>query len=77
VAEPAARPVKAPTPAALALAAAYRAFDPRLTDAELRTIARGIDDNRAAGAALNPKRKPLRNSDEPIARFAAAESGRG
>jgi len=79
-ADAAAPPVKrrkGPTAAALALAATYRGFDPRLTDADVQTIAHAIDDNRAASSALNPKTKPLRNSDEMVARFAAAESIRG
>lgn len=61
-----------PSPAALAAATAFRAFDPKLSDEEIVTIAKGIDDNRM-GAALNPKKKRLRNSDEPVTRFAAAE----
>jgi hypothetical protein len=63
----------APSAAALALAARARGYDPQLTDVQIEAIARGIDANRAAGSALNPKRKPLRNGDEPVTRFAAAE----
>jgi hypothetical protein len=68
---------KEPSAAAFALAATYRAFDPKLTDADLHTIARNIDDNRAAGTVLNPKINPLKNSDEMVARFAAGESVSG
>ncbi|GAC1534584.1 MAG: hypothetical protein NVS2B17_03820 [Candidatus Velthaea sp.] len=63
---------KPPSAAALAIAATFRSFDPALTDDELRTIAKNIDDNRAAGTELNPRKKPLKNSDEPVTRFAAA-----
>jgi hypothetical protein len=70
-----ARPTPAPSAAALAIAATFRAFDPHLTEDELRKIARNIDDNRT-GAALDPKKKPLRNSDEPVVRF-SAQNARG
>ncbi|MFN2459253.1 MAG: hypothetical protein ABR591_00970 [Candidatus Velthaea sp.] len=63
---------KEPSAAALAAAAAFRTFDPHLSDDTIKTIARGIDDNRSAGAQLNPKKRRLKNSDEPVARFAAA-----
>jgi len=43
-----------------------RAFDERLSDDQLDAIARGIDGQRALGAQLAPKRKPLRNADEPL-----------
>jgi hypothetical protein len=66
-------PPHAPSAVALAAAATYRRFDPSLTDSEIATIAAGIDDNVKAGAVLNPARKPLRNSDEPVTRFAADE----
>ena len=46
-----------------------RAFDPALTDDEVTTIARGIDADRATAAQLNPKKKRLRNGDEPAVRF--------
>jgi len=64
---------KPPSAAALAVAATFRAFDAKLTDEQLTKIARTIDDNRAAGAELSPRKKRLRNSDEPVTRFAAAE----
>lgn len=75
---PAAAPVSSPQPeapsaAALAMAATFRAFDSELSDDELRRIAARIDENRM-GAALNPKTRPLRNADEPVGRFAVAES---
>ncbi|MGD0052228.1 MAG: hypothetical protein ABSD03_10500 [Vulcanimicrobiaceae bacterium] len=69
---PAAGSAKPPSAAALAAAAAMRRFDPALSDAEVETIARGIDDN-AVGAVLNPHRgRGLRNGDEPVTRFAVA-----
>ena len=74
-ARPAPRATPAPSAAALAIAATFRAFDPHLTEDELRKIARNIDDNRT-GAALDPKKKPLRNSDEPVVRF-SAQNARG
>ena len=60
---------KPPSALALATAATFRAFDPKLSDEQLETIAKSIDDNRAAGGQLNPKRKRLRNSDEPVTHF--------
>jgi hypothetical protein len=72
---PTPRASPAPSAAALAIAATFRAFDPHLTEDELRKIARTIDDNRT-GAVLDPKKKPLRNSDEPVVRF-SAQNARG
>jgi hypothetical protein len=47
-----------------------RRFDPALSDGDLETIARAIDDNRAGAARLNPHRATaLRNGDEPVTRF--------
>ena len=48
-----------------------RRFDPKLSDAEVATIAAAIDDNAGAGAALNPKKHRLKNSDEPALVFTA------
>jgi hypothetical protein len=59
---------KAPSAAALAVALTMRRFDPALSDAQIARIARDIDDGRAGGA-LNPKKKPLLNSDEPVTLF--------
>jgi len=64
-----ARPAKRPSAAALAMAATFLRFDPELDDAEVQTIARGIDDSVKAGAVLNPKKKPLQNGDEPVTIF--------
>jgi len=55
-----------PSGVARAIAAGMRAFDERLSDDQLDAIARGIDGQRALGAQLAPKRKPLRNADEPL-----------
>src|ERR1700684_504886 len=61
---------KPPTAVAAAIAKAMRRLDPALTDADLDTIARGIDDNRRGAARLNPHRATgLRNGDEPVTRF--------
>jgi len=40
-----------------------RRFEPGLSDAEIATIARGIDDNLAAGPLLAGRSHPLRNGD--------------
>jgi hypothetical protein len=60
---------KPPSAVAVAMAATFRSFDPHLTDSQLATIAKSIDDNRAAGARLNPKRARLRNGNEPVTHF--------
>jgi hypothetical protein len=41
-------------------------FDARLTPEQLDRIARGIDEQRALGAQLAPKKKPLANGVEPL-----------
>ncbi len=46
-----------------------RAFDPKLTDAELATIADGIDGNLQLGRAVNPKGTAIPNSVEPATSF--------
>jgi hypothetical protein len=61
---------QSPSAAALAVAVAMRRFDSKLSDREIETIARGIDDNAKAGGALNPRKKRLRNWDEPVTTFA-------
>jgi len=53
----------------MAFSLTFRAFDGALTDADVETIARGIDRKRAAGSILNPKGALLKNADEPITRF--------
>lgn len=60
---------KPPSASALVTARSMRRFDAGLTDEQLETIARGIDANGIAGAALSPKKKCLRNSDEPVTSF--------
>ena len=60
---------KRPSEAALAAARSMRRFDPKLTDETIETIARAIDENADAGASLNPKKKRLRNADEPVTIF--------
>ena len=62
---------KSASAVAVALAASMRRFDPKLDDAELAIIAASIDDDLGAGAVLNPKKNRLKNSDEPVTRFAA------
>jgi hypothetical protein len=64
---------KPPSALATAIAASMKRFDANLGDAELDTIARGIDENRRGAAGLNPNRATsLKNGDEPVTRFAAA-----
>jgi len=60
---------KPPSAVALAVAAGMRRFDPKLSDAEIAGIAKDIDENSQLGAALNPKKKRLRNSDGPVTIF--------
>jgi hypothetical protein len=60
---------KPPSAGARAQAEAMRAFDPKLSEAEIETIARGIDGSYAAGQKLNKHGRVLRNGDEPITRF--------
>lgn len=60
---------KPPSAAARAQAETMRAFDPGLSDAQLETIARGIDGGSAAGQKLNQHGRVLRNDDEPVTRF--------
>ena len=60
---------KRPSEAARATAATMLRFDPELGQADLESIAHGIDDATAAAAALRTKRKPLRNGDEPVTVF--------
>lgn len=74
---PPAPPSPSPSPAAPAkiseaargLAQRMRAFDPKLSDAELTTIAAGIEDQLGIGRAVNPKGRALKNSDEPATTF--------
>jgi hypothetical protein len=47
-----------------------RRFDPKLTQGELDKIAHAIDDNGKGALALNPKKRPLRNAEEPVTTFA-------
>lgn len=57
------------SPAAHDLALQMRQFDPRLSDAEVATIARGIDANLNVGKDVNPRGKVLHNWDEPATIF--------
>ena len=56
----------APSATGRALAARMRAFEARLSDADVEVIARGIDALRATGATLSPKKKRLKNAVEPL-----------
>lgn len=73
-AAPAATPTPAPkkreiSPAAKALAAQMRQFDPALTDKQLEDIASGIDYNLRVGNRVNPHGSALKNWDEPVTMF--------
>lgn len=63
---------KPPSAAAHAVALTMRRFDSNLTDAQIETIAVAIEAHNAAGASLNPMKKRLRNSDEPVTTFLVA-----
>lgn len=70
-----ASPAATPTPnlarfGSAAFAATMREIDPALTQAQVDAIAKAIDANRDAAKALNPKKKRLKNSDEPVVHFA-------
>ena len=68
---------KPPSAAAAATAAAMRRFDAALSDKDIETIARAIDDNRRGAARLNPRKATvLKNGDEPVTRFSAAPGAR-
>jgi hypothetical protein len=70
--KPSASP-KPPSALAAATALAMRRFDANLSDKDVDTIAHAIDDNRRGAARLNPRKATaLKNSDEPVTRFAAA-----
>ena len=71
---PAPTPAKKPSDAASALAARMRAFDPNLSDADLATIAEGIDGNFSLGRAVNPKGTAIPNAIEPATAFRVIES---
>jgi hypothetical protein len=62
-----AAPVHAPSEAARTAALAMRRFDPKLTDHEIETIARGIDDGTSSAKVL--AKPSLANGDEPVTRF--------
>ena len=59
----------APSGSSLAVAQHMRAYDPKLTDAEISTIAKQIDDNIKSGKQLNPASNRLSNGDEPATIF--------
>jgi hypothetical protein len=64
---------KLPSFGAAATAATMREIDPSLTQDQIDAIARGIDANRDAAKALNPKKKRLKNADAPAVTFAIAD----
>ena len=64
---------KPPSAAAAAIAASMRRFDAALSDKDVDTIARAIDDNRRGAARLNPRKATtLKNAEEPVTRFSVA-----
>jgi hypothetical protein len=73
--QPSPKPSASPKPTsalAAATALSMRRFDANLSDKDLDTIAHAIDDNRRGASRLNPRKATgLKNSDEPVTRFAA------
>jgi hypothetical protein len=76
---PAVAPVPAPSPSMTKLpsfqsAALAEGFNVELgaglTEEQRTAVAFAIDANRKAALALNPRKTRLRNSDEPVIRFA-------
>ena len=49
-----------------------RAFDPKLSDAEIDAIASGVEANWKLGNTLTHKGEALKNSDEPVPPFSVA-----
>jgi hypothetical protein len=62
-------PTPSPSPASREFALRMRAFDPKLTDAEIESIAAGVEANWKLGKTVNHKGDALKNSDEPIPSF--------
>jgi hypothetical protein len=80
---PAVAPAPAPSPSATKLpsfqsAALAEGFNVELgaglTEEQRTAVAFAIDANRKAALTLNPRKKRLRNSDEPAIRFAVADN---
>ena len=77
-AQPSGTPSPSPKPskvsqAARALAESMRKFDPQLSERDLGTIAQNIDGNLKLGASIDPKGRALKNWNEPVPSFEAAE----
>lgn len=62
-------PTPAPSASAREFALRMRAFDPKLTDAEIAAIAAGVEANWKLGDTINHKGRTLKNSDEPDPSF--------
>lgn len=62
-------PAAKTSPLSRAFAERMRVFDPALTDAQIETIAEGIEDNLKTGSRVNPKGEALGNADEPVTIF--------
>lgn len=63
------KPSPKPSETARAFAERMRAYDPQITEDEIESIARGVDDTWSLGKRLNPKGMALSNGDEPIVSF--------
>ena len=61
--------VAPPSPAAVALAEQMRGFDPQLTDAQVTSITKGIQQNLDFGKTLNPHGTKLKNGAAPSPQF--------
>ncbi len=69
---PSPTPSESPKPSgpALAAALAMRRFDPKLSDDQIAIIAKNIDDNAKASAALDSPKHRLQNGEGPVTIFA-------
>lgn len=69
---PQASPSPTPSVSAREFALRMRAFDPKLSDAEIDAIASGVEANWKLGNTVNHKGEALKNSDEPVPPFSVA-----
>lgn len=66
---PSPKPPAKIAPAARDLAQSMRTFEPQLTDAQIESIAQGIDGNLKLGRYVNPHGTLLKNWNEPATSF--------
>ena len=65
-------PTPSPSPSSREFALRMRAFDPKLSDAEIDAIAAGVDGNWKLGSTVNARGEALKNSDEPSPAFSVS-----